>query len=86
MQKFFQTYWTIGFTVITVMISIAAQWSLFGYRLTSVEQRQDRQGEAITAIQNTLTAQASEYAALNATINAISDNVDYIRSQVEKIN
>lgn len=85
MYKFFENNWTIVLSVMTVIVSLVAQWALLGYRITAVEQRQDRQGSAITDIQTTLSSQAAEYAALEAKIDAISDNVDYIRSRIDNI-
>lgn len=85
MNKFIENYWPITLSVITVGVSIATQWAIFGSRLTAVELRQDRQGSAITSLQSSLTQQQADYAALSAKIDAMSDNVSYIRTRVDSI-
>lgn len=83
MQDYIKQYWPIFFSIATVLVSILAQWTLLGYRISSVEARQDRQSTAITTIQSQLSSQASDYAALNAKLDAIDDNVTYIRQRLD---
>lgn len=77
-----------GLTLTIVVAGIVASYSintaLYGYRLSSVEARQDRQGVSITAMQATLADVQSQYAAINAKLDAMSDNVNYIRSRIDK--
>lgn len=67
-----------------VIASVIAQWAVFGVRLDNIEGRQDRQGTAITDLQDQLTQTQSQYAALNAKVDAVSDNVLYIRQRIDE--
>lgn len=74
---------TITIAILGVVASYSVNTALYGYRLTAVEARQDRQGTAITTINATLATQQSQFAALSAKLDAISDNVNYIRSRLD---
>lgn len=84
-MDYFRTYGSLLIALATIIVSLVAQWAVFGTRLTAAEQREDRQGTAITALQNTLTQQQADYAALSAKIDGISDNVSYIRSRIDHV-
>lgn len=78
-----KNYWPIMISAVTIVVSIATQWAIFGSRLAAVESRQDRQGTAISALQDATTQQQANYAALSAKLDALSDNVSYIRSRID---
>lgn len=73
-----------AWAIVIVTASVVAQWSIFSTRLTAIEQRQDRQGDSIQTIQNSLSDVQTQYAGLNAKLDGISDNVSYIRSRLDK--
>lgn len=66
-----------------VIASVIAQWSVFGVRLTNIEQRQDRQGATIVSLQSSVADVQTQYAALNAKLDALGDNVLYIRNRID---
>ncbi len=85
MEALVKNYGPIGVAIVTFVISIIVTWTTFEVRMTNVEARQDRQASTIMAMQVQLTDQATEYAALKATIDAINANVTYIRDRIDKI-
>lgn len=85
MNEILKTYWQIIFAVVSIVVSLTAQWAILGIRIAAVEQRQDRQGNAITDMQSQLSQQAANYAELKAKIDAVSDNVSYIRSRIDSV-
>jgi uncharacterized coiled-coil protein SlyX len=82
-QDYIKQYWPIFFSIGTVLVSIFAQWTLLGYRISAVEGRQDRQSTTIASIQAQISSQASDYAALSAKLDAIDSNVTYIRQRLD---
>lgn len=78
-----KSYGSIGIAVVTVFISLITQWAVFGVRLSNVESRQDRQSAAIVSLQDNVAQQQANYAALSAKIDALTDNVSYIRSRID---
>lgn len=74
-----RTFWP----VVLVVISLAAQWAILGQRVSTIEGRQDRQGQAITALQASDTERQAQYAALSAKIDAVNDNLLYIRNRID---
>lgn len=66
-----------------VLASVVAQWSVFGVRLDNIEARQDRQGTAIADLQNQVTTTQTQYAALDAKVDAMNDNILYIRQRID---
>lgn len=81
----FKTYWPIGFSVVTVAVTLIIQYSAFGYRLTAAEDRLDRQGVAISEIRAQQTTLATNFARLEGVVSAMSDNVSYIRSRIDNV-
>lgn len=75
----FKTFWP----VVLVVISLAAQWAILGQRVEAAEGRLDRQGNAITALQASDREREAQYAALNAKLDALNDNVLYIRNRID---
>lgn len=70
--------------LIIVTASVIAQWAVFSVRLQNIEARQDRQGTVITALQDQMRDTQTQYAALNAKVDAVNDNVLYIRERIDK--
>lgn len=85
MGDYLRTYWPVIIFLVGTFVSLVTQWAVLGIRLSNVEARQDRQGDAITDVKNQLTQQAANYAELKAKLDAISDNVAYIRSRMDKL-
>lgn len=83
MNKLLENYVSIAIAIVTVIVSLIAQWSVFGVRLSNVETRQDRQAAVILTMQDSLTTQIANYAALSAKIDALNDNVNYIRARID---
>lgn len=69
---------SIGIAVVGIIATYSINTALYGYRLNTVEARQDRQGAAITTLQDkqtdTLVALAK-----------IQTDIDYIKIQLNKI-
>lgn len=84
MPDFIKNNPSIVITIATIAVSIATQWAVLGQRITSIEERVDRQGQAITDVKAQLVTQAAQYAELKAKIEAISDNVSYIRNRIDR--
>ncbi len=76
-----KTYWPLAL----VASSIIAQWAVFGIRIQNVEDRLDRQTTAITDIRTQLTETQNQYSALNAKLDGIDKNVDYIRDRIDRV-
>lgn len=72
-----------AWAIVIVTASVVAQWAVFSTRLDTIEQRQDRQGTAITGLQSSVADVQTQYAALNAKLDALNDNVLYIRNRID---
>lgn len=75
---------SIGIAIAGIIATYSINTALYGYRLGTLEDRQDRQGISIQALQTAQALQASQYAELKATLNAVNDNVNYIRTRVDQ--
>ncbi len=84
MTNYIKIYWPIFFSLATVLVSLVSVWATYGIRLQNVENRQDRQSAAIMAIQTELQTQAKDSARLEAKVDAIDNNVDYIRGRIDR--
>lgn len=69
--------------IIAIVLSLVAQWAIFGVRIASLEDRQNRQGTAIVSLQASVADVQTQYAALNAKLDALGDNVLYIRTRID---
>lgn len=69
--------------IATLIASYSVNVALYGYRLSAVEARQDRQGTAITSLQASVADVQTQYAALNAKLDGIDSTVNYIRSRID---
>lgn len=74
---------TLTLVIAGVIASYSVNTALYGYRLTSIEARQDRQGTAITSLQTSVADVQTQYAALSAKLDAIDSNVTYIRNRLD---
>lgn len=74
---------TLTIVIAGVIASYSVNTALYGYRLSSIEARQDRQGTAITALQTSIADVQTQYAALNAKLDGIDSTVNYIRSRID---
>lgn len=72
-----------AWAIVIVVASVVAQWAIFSTRLDTIEQRQDRQGTTIAALQTSVQDVQTQYAALNAKLDALNDNVLYIRNRID---
>lgn len=69
--------------IILATVSFVSIYAVNNYRLSSLEDRQNRQGTAIAAIQTQQTDQAKDIASIKASVDSIKDNVNYIRSRID---
>lgn len=83
MPDIIKNYWQIVFAITTIVISLAAQWAIYGVRLQSLEDRQDRQGTAIMNLQTEQVDSASQYLALKTKVDLMYDSVIYIRNRID---
>lgn len=74
-----KTFWP----VVLVVVSLAAQWAILGQRVKSVEEHQDRQDITVAALQVSVSAVQTQYASLSAKLDAIDQNVNYIRTRID---
>lgn len=80
-----KTYGSIVIAVVTVCVSLVAQWAVFTVRLSNIEGRQDRQTEAIQKLQDSDKSQIAIAATLSAKVDAIADNVNFIRDRIVRV-
>lgn len=69
--------------LIAAIFSFVSMYAVDNYRINSLQDRQDRQGTVIATLQSQQTEQATNYAALSAKLDALGDNVLYIRSRID---
>lgn len=84
MPDFIKNNPSVVITVATIAISIVTQWAVLGQRISSIEERQNMQGASIISIQAQIQAQATDSAELKAKIEAINDNIVYIRNRIDR--
>lgn len=82
-MDYLKSYGSIGLAVMTVIVSLITQWAVFGVRISNIEARQDRQGTALQSVQDSLTQQLANYAALAAKLDALNESVLYIRNRID---
>lgn len=68
-----------------VTASVIAQWAVFGVRLDSIEDRQNRQDATIVVIQEQQKNAQSQYAALQQKVDSLNENVLYIRNRIDRV-
>lgn len=85
MNETLKGYWPIIISVLSVVVSFVAQWSIQGARISALEDRQDRQGINITGMQNQITSLANDVSGMKADIGSIKDNVSYIRTRIDRV-
>lgn len=69
---------TITLGIATIVSTYAINTALYGYRLTAVELRQDRQGTAITALQDSSND-------LRVAVAQIQTSLEYIKAKLDKL-
>lgn len=69
---------SIIIAVCTLVTTYAVNTALYGYRLTAVEARQDRQGDAIKTLQENNTN-------IQVSLARIQTDIEYIKVQVNKL-
>lgn len=84
-MDFIKSYFQITVAIVTIVVSLAAQWAVYGVRLNALEDRQNRQSEDIAEIRGQILTQVTSTAELNAKVDAMSDNINYIRSRIDAI-
>lgn len=72
-----------AWALIIVAASVIGQWAVFGVRLDSIEARVERQGTSISDIRSSLAETQNQYAALEAKLEGIDQNVNYIRTRLD---
>lgn len=60
------------------LVTLISTYAVYGYRLNAVEARQDRQGDAITALQSSNTD-------TQVALAKIQTDLEYIKAQLNKI-
>lgn len=85
MERLIERYWPMVVTIVTVLLGVGAQWAVYGLQISDLRATQARQAVDIANLQTQVSLQASEYASLKATIDAINDNVTYIRSRIDRL-
>lgn len=83
-MDYLKSYGSIGIAAATIIISLVTQWAIFGVRLASVEERQNRQGTTIQALQSQVTGLANDISGMKEKLNSINDNVNYIRNRIDR--
>lgn len=70
-------------TLIVGAISFVSIYAVNNYRLNTLETRQDRQAEQIQGVRDQVNDQGRSIVAMQTKIDAINDNVNYIRSRID---
>lgn len=74
-----------GFAIAIALLGVVSTYSintaLYGYRLTAVEQRQDRQGTAIMALQTGDTTTQVALAKIQTQLQFIQDQIAKVLSK-----
>lgn len=84
-SDFIKAYWSIVFTVVSCVITLTAGYYSYGFRISAIEARQDRQGDAIVKLQTDVTDFKTSLARLEANVDNLSSNVDYIRNKLDRV-
>lgn len=84
-MEYLKSYGSIGIAAVTIVVSLVTQWAIFGVRLASVEERQNRQGTTITSLQAQVTGLANDISGMKEKLNSINDNVNYIRNRIDRV-
>ena len=80
-----KAYWPIIISIASVVVSFVAQWSIQGARITALEDRQDRQGVAMAAMQLQVTGLSNDISGIKATLASMSENLTYIRNRIDRV-
>ena len=78
-----RSYWPIFISLAGILVSLVAQWAVFGVRLNALEDKQDKQEQSIMAVRDLQVLQTANYAELKAKLESVGDNVNYIRSRID---
>lgn len=65
-------------SIAIALTTLISTYAVYGYRLSAVEARQDRQGTAISSLQDNNTKTL-------ITLTAIQKDIEYIKVQLSKI-
>lgn len=74
-----------AWAIIIVSASVIGQWAVLGTKVTGVEERVGNLETADISFREELNANKSDVAALNAKVDAVSENVTYIRSRIDQV-
>lgn len=74
-----------AWALILVTSSVVAQWAVFGTRLDSLEHRVTTHEEILSDTRAQLAETQNQYSALEAKLEGIDENVNYIRSRLDQI-
>lgn len=65
-------------SIAIALATLISTYAVYGYRLSAIEARQDRQGDAITALQTSNTD-------TQVALAKIQTDLDYIKAQLAKL-
>lgn len=65
-------------SIAIALATLISTYAVYGYRLSAIEARQDRQGEAITTLQTSNTD-------TQVALAQIQTSLDYIKAQLAKL-
>lgn len=74
-----------AWAIIIVAASVVAQWAVFGTRLDSIEQRVETHEKVLSDTRAQLAETQNQYSALEAKLEGIDQNVNYIRTRLDQI-
>lgn len=65
-------------SIAIALVTMVSTYAVYGYRLSAVEARQDRQGTAIVALQDSSNQ-------TNVALARIQTDIEYIKTQLQQI-
>ncbi len=84
-NEYIRTYWPIFVTIVTLAVGLYINDSIQNVRITALEVRQDRQATAIMTLNTQMTNVVTNFAALSSKVDAINENVTYIRNRIDRV-
>lgn len=82
---YIKTYWPIFVTLLTISVTMIVKDTSNEARITALELRADRQGTTIMLLQGQVTGLANDVSSMKATVDAINNNVNYIRNRIDRV-
>ena len=85
MTEYIRAYWPIFAAIVSLAVTALLSDAHQSSRLDALEQRQDRQGTAIMALQSDVTGLSNDIAGMKATVESINNNVNFIRDRIVRV-